>query len=118
MKRTLVAAAASSSNAACARRSAAARACCSFRRLYRVVASCSRVCESWPSAVRASVAVDATACDVVRWMRMPQTQRTISPVSKMKIGDYVKLTLLPQTEQHLRALFPNEPALERLGPSH
>ena len=58
------------------------------------------------------------ACDVVRWIRTPQEQRTISPVSKMKIGDYVKLTLLPDNELHLRALFPNEPALAAPTTSH
>ena len=55
--------------------------------------------------------ISGLACDVVRWMRTPQAQRTISPVSKMKIGDYVKMTLRPDNEEHLRALFPNEPAL-------
>jgi WD40 repeat protein len=46
------------------------------------------------------------ACDVVRWMRAPQEQRTISPASKVTIGDYVRLTTGQYTEEHLRALFP------------
>jgi hypothetical protein len=62
--------------------------------------------------------VSGLACDVVRWMHTQQAQRTISPVSKMKIADYVKMTLSPNTEEHLRALFPNEPALATPTASH